>query len=115
MLIRVPLSDGTEAVKTFADCNLAELRRAARGRRKKPKARVPVPDEVRWLYLEHSIHENYPGRLNSVRTEMRYEDGKVLVNLRDVPLSEMEWLIKALRDGLDAQPFALRDETKASD
>jgi hypothetical protein len=113
MLIRVPQWDGTDAMKTFADCNLEELRRAARNRRSKPKPRVPVTDEVRWLYLDHSIHESYQ-ELASVRTDMRYEDGKVLVTLKDVPLRAMEQLIKAIRMGLDAQPFVLRDETNGS-
>jgi hypothetical protein len=107
--IRVPQPGGLEEVKTFAECGLEEMRRAVRGRRP-PKTRVPVTDAVRTLFLESSFFRHFNG-VAPVRLNVRTENGRSLVTVHDVPMAELERLIKALRAGLDEQPFALRDDS----
>jgi hypothetical protein len=110
-LIRVPKPDGTHEEKTFAQCTVAEVLRATKGH-PPPRPRVPLLDSVRWVYVKNSISQHCKG-LFTVRARMRYECGMALVTVQDVPLRELERLILALREGLDAQPTELRDETTA--
>jgi hypothetical protein len=66
---------------------------------------------VRWLYLGDSLNRHFKD-VAPVRIDMRQENGMALVTVRDVPMAEMERLIKALRAGMDEQPFALKDENR---
>jgi hypothetical protein len=108
--IRVPRPGSTDEVKIFAECSLEEMRRAARVRKTLAKARVPVADAVRTLFLENSFLQHFTG-VAPVRLNVRTENGRSLVTVHDVPMAELERLIKALRAGLDEQPFALRDNS----
>jgi hypothetical protein len=111
-LIKVPKPDGTHVEKTFAQCTVDEVLRATKGH-PPPRPRVPLLDGVRWVYVKNSIAQHCKG-LFTVRARMRYANGMALVTVQDVPLRELERLILALREGLDAQPAELRDETTAS-
>ncbi|MFL5345816.1 MAG: hypothetical protein ACJ8AT_13580 [Hyalangium sp.] len=113
-VVQVPQPDGTTVDKPFWSCRLDEMQRAARVKRKPaPKTRAPVSDMVRWLYLGDSLNRHFKD-VAPVRIDMRQESGMALVTVRDVPMAEMERLIKALRAGMDAQPFALKDENRSA-
>lgn len=102
--IQVPQDDGKVMVtKSFADCSLEELERATRHQRTPPRERVPVSDAARLLFLEDSLYRGFSG-VAQVRLTSRNEEGKTLINLQDVPLSELTRLMLVIKEGVEAQP-----------
>lgn len=113
-VVQVPQPDGTTVDKLFWSCGLEEVQRAVRMKRKpSPKTRAPVSDKVRVLFLAESLARHFQ-EVAPVRMDARQENGKTLVTVRDVPVAEMDRLIKSLRAGMDEQPFALRDENRGA-
>jgi hypothetical protein len=103
MLIDVPQDDGTVLGKPFAECSVDELERASRAKRTPPSPRVPVADRARLLFFSDSIERGFQGVAN-VRFSSRNKDGKTLVSLQDVPMTEVDRLIQALQEGMNAEP-----------
>jgi hypothetical protein len=103
LVIDVPQDDGKVLKKTFAECSVDEVERATRAKKTPPPARVPVPDKARLLFFEDSIFRTFEG-VAPVRFTAQNEEGKTLLNLQGVPMSEVPRLIEALQQGLDAQP-----------
>jgi hypothetical protein len=103
MVIDVPQDDGKVLQKPFAECSVDEVERATRAKKAPPKESVPLPDRARLLFVEDSIFRNFSG-VAQVRFTARSENGQTLINLQDVPMSQVTRLMKALQEGLDAQP-----------
>jgi hypothetical protein len=101
--IAVPQDDGKVVTKPFADCSVDELERATRAKRAPPVARVPVKDQARLLFLAESIQNQFEG-VAEVRFSSRSKGGKTLINLQEVPMTELGRLTQALQDGMDAEP-----------
>lgn len=100
--IDVPGDDGTVVAKPFAECSVDEVDRATRAKKAGVSVRVPVPDAARLLFLEDSLFQHFKG-VAEVRFTARSEGGKTLLNLQDVPLSEVARLIQALQQGQEGQ------------
>ncbi len=103
LAIDVPQDDGKVLIKTFAECSVDEVERATRAKNAPPPARVPVPDQARLLFFEDSIFRNFNG-VAPVRFTAHNEDGQTYLNLQNVPMSQVARLMKALQEGLEAQP-----------
>ncbi|MFL5358843.1 hypothetical protein [Archangium sp.] len=103
MVIDVPQDDGKVVAKPFAECSVDELERATRLKKTPPPVRVPVPDKARLLFFEDSLLRNFDG-VAPVRLSSRSEDGKTLLSVQDVPMSEVARLLKALQEGMNAEP-----------
>jgi hypothetical protein len=103
LAIEVPQDNGKVLIKTFAECSVDEVERATRAKNAPPPARVPVPDQARLLFFEDSLFRSFEG-VAPVRFTAQNEEGKTLLNLQGVPMSEVPRLIQALQQGLDAQP-----------
>ena len=71
--------------------------------KKAPPVRVPVPDQARMLFFEDSIYRNFNGAA-PVRLSCSSEDGTTYLNVQSVPMALVPRLIKALQEGLEAQP-----------
>jgi len=103
MLIDVPQEDESLVKKPFAECSVDDVERAARAKRATPTVRVPVADQARLLFLADSIHNQFEG-VADVRFTSRNKEGKTLINLQDVPMTELARLTQAIQDGMDAEP-----------
>ena len=103
MVIDVPQDDDTVVKKSFAECSVDEVERAARAKRATPTVRVPVADQARLLFLADSIHNQFEG-VAEVRFTSRNKEGKTLISLQDVPMTELARLTLALQEGMDAEP-----------
>jgi hypothetical protein len=101
--IDVPLEDDRVVKKPFAECSVDEVERATRAKKTPPRVRVPVPDQARLLFFEDSLFRNFDG-VAQVRLTSHTEEGLTFVNLQNVPMSEVTRLIKALQEGMEAQP-----------
>jgi hypothetical protein len=103
MPIDVPQEDGTVRQKPFADCTVDDVERATRARRTPARPSVPVPDAARLLFIKHSVQQHFTG-IADVNLSSRNEGGKTILNVQNVPMSELERLLAAVREGLDAKP-----------
>ncbi|HEX8440040.1 hypothetical protein [Archangium sp.] len=101
--IDVPREDGTVVTKPFSECSVDEVERATRAKKATPPARVPVPDQARLLFFEDSLFRNFNG-VAPVRFTAHNQDGQTYLNLQNVPMSQVARLMKALQEGLEAQP-----------
>lgn len=111
--VEFPGDDGKMHTSAFADCTIDMLERATKAKRTPAPVRVPIPDAARLLFIEDSLLKNFAG-IGPVRITSHSKEGKTLVNLSDVPMTELERLLLALREGLDAQPtFAPREKHAA--
>jgi hypothetical protein len=113
MTIRVPQKDGSWQVKTFADCSLEEMQRAATP----PKPRtsweeLPARDKLRATVLRELIPQ-YFEKMAPVRFSARARDGKVFVTVSDVPTAQLEELIAALQECITIKPLSPRIKEKA--
>lgn len=102
-LIDVPQDNGTMAHKPFAECSVDEIERATKAKRTPPKVNVPVGDQARMLFLADSINKSFAG-VADVRLSTRNKEGKTLISLQDVPLTEVQRLMLALQQGMSAEP-----------
>lgn len=108
MTIRVPQKDGSWQVKTFADCSLEEMLRAATP--PKPTTsweELPARDRLRATVLRELIPQ-YFKRIAPVRFSARVRDGKVFVTVSDVPTAQLEELIAALQECIAIKPLSPR-------
>lgn len=103
MSIEVPQDDEKVVVKTFAECSVDEVERATRAKRATPMVKVPVKDQARLLFLADSVLNQFKG-VAEVRFSSRSKGGKTLVNLQDVPMTELGRLTQALQAGMNAEP-----------
>ena len=101
--IEFPGDDGKMYTSAFANCTIDMLERATKAKRAPVSVRVPIPDAARLLFIEDSLIKNFTG-IGQVRITSHSKEGKTFVNLSDVPMAELERLLLALRQGLDAQP-----------
>jgi hypothetical protein len=101
--IDVPQDDGKVVTKSFTECSVDEVERATRAKKAPPPARVPVPDQARMLFFEDSIYRNFNG-VAPVRLTSSSEDGTTYLTVQSVPMAQVPRLIKALQEGLEAQP-----------
>jgi hypothetical protein len=102
-LIDVPQDDDTVVRKPFAECSVDEVERATRAKKAPEKVRVPLPDRARLLFMEESLHRNFDG-VSLVRLTSRSDGTQTFINLQDVPMTQVPLLMRALQEGLDAQP-----------
>jgi hypothetical protein len=101
--IDVPQENGTVLRQPFSECSVDEVDRATRAKKAPVPVRVPVPDQARLLFFEDSIFRNFNG-VAPVRLSSRSQDGKTLLSVQDVPVSEVARLLKALQEGMSAEP-----------
>ena len=104
--IDVPQDDGKVVTKSFAECSVDEVERATRAKKSPPPVRVPVPDQARMLFFEDSIYRNFNG-VAPVRLTSSSEEGTTYLNVQSVPMALVPRLIKALQEGLEAQPSVM--------
>jgi len=113
MSIDVPQEDGKTVTKPFSECSVDELERATRAKRAPAPARVPVADQARLLFFADSLDRNFEG-VADVRFSSRSKSGKTLISLQDVPMTEVERLIRALQDGMNAEPTLSAEQQHTS-
>jgi hypothetical protein len=113
MLIDVPQDDDSVVKKPFAECSVDDVERAARAKRATPTVRVPVADQARLLFLADSIHNQFEG-VAEVRFTSRNKEGKTLVSLQDVPMTELARLTHAIQEGMDAEPTLAMSQKPAT-
>lgn len=113
LVIDVPRDDGTVVKKPFAECSVDDVERAARAKRAAPTVRVPVADRARLLFLVDSIQSQFEG-VAQVRFSSRNKEGKTLISLQDVPMTELARLTQAIQDGMNAEPTLAMTETHAA-
>ncbi len=111
--VEFPGDDGKVYTSPFADCTIDMLERATKAKRTPAAVRVPIPDAARLLFIEDSLLKNFTG-IGQVRITSHSKEGKTFVNLSDVPMTELERLLLALREGLDAQPTLAPREKQAA-
>jgi hypothetical protein len=103
VVLDVPGEEGQVVKKPFAQCSVDEVERAARAKRAEPPAKVPVADRARLLFLADSIHSRFEG-VADVRFTSSRKEGKTLISLQEVPMTELARLAQALQDGLEGEP-----------
>lgn len=103
MSIDVPQEDGKVVATPFAECSVDDLERASRAKRAPAPVRVPVADKARMLFFEDSISRGFEG-IADVRFSSRSKGGQTLVSVQDVPMTEVDRLIRALQEGMNAEP-----------
>jgi hypothetical protein len=103
VLVDVPRDDNSVVKKPFAECSVDDVERAARAKRAMPTVRVPVADQARLLFLADSLHNRFEG-VAEVRFTSRNKEGKTLISLQDVPMTELARLMLAIQDGMNAEP-----------
>ncbi|WPB80992.1 hypothetical protein KYC5002_17890 [Archangium violaceum] len=113
LLLDVPKEDGKVEKKPFAECSVDDVERATRVKRAPPVSRVPIADQARLLFIADSISTQFEG-VADVRLSSRTKEGKTLVSLQDVPMTELTRLMQAIQDGIDAEPTLADEETSAS-
>ena len=101
--IDVPGENDEVVRKPFAECSLDELERATRAKKAPPKVPVPIVDRARLLFIAESLNRNFTG-VAPVRMSSRSHEGQTLINLQDVPMTQLTRLMQALQEGMDAQP-----------
>jgi hypothetical protein len=97
--IDVPQEGGGVVRKLFADCTVEELKRATKRLRKPTRATIPTPDATRVQFMRDALARHF-SQGGNVRFNARYQRGKTLLSLQNVPLEEVERLAEALLDGL---------------
>jgi hypothetical protein len=102
-VIDVPQDDDTVVRKPFAECSVDEVERATRAKKAPEKVSVPLPDRARLLFMEDSLRRNFDG-VSPVRLTSRSDGTQTFINLQDVPMTQVPLLMRALQEGLDAQP-----------
>lgn len=105
MIIDVPQEDETVKKTPFADCTVDDIERATRARRNPPRPQIPTPDAARILFIKESFKRHFTG-VADISLTSRNEEGKTLVNVQNVPLSELTRLVTALQEGINAKPSA---------
>jgi hypothetical protein len=113
VLVDVPQDDNSVVKKPFAECSVDDVERAARAKRALPTVRVPVADQARLLFLADSLHTQFEG-VAEVRFTSRNKEGKTLISLQDVPMTELARLLLAIQDGLHAEPTLAMPEKHAT-
>lgn len=97
--IDVPQEGGDVVRKPFADCTVEEVRRATKYKRNPTRATMPTPEATRVQLMRDALMRHFAQRGN-VRFNARYQRGKTLLSLQNVPLEEVERLAEALLEGL---------------
>jgi hypothetical protein len=97
--IDVPQEGGAVVRKPFADCTVEELRQATKHKRNPTRATMPPLDATRVQFMRDAL-TRYFSQKGNVRFDARYQRGKTLLSLQNVPLEEVERLAEALLEGL---------------
>lgn len=92
---------------------MRDAERATRAKRAPPVGRVPIADQARLLFIADSISTQFAG-VADVRLSSRTKEGKTLVSLQDVPMTELTRLMQAIQDGINTEPTLSDEETLAS-
>lgn len=96
---------GAVVTKPFAECNLEELLKAVKHKRKPLKPSMPPPDVARVDFIRESFSHHFAqGARVQVKTSV--QGGKTLLTIQGVPVEDVERLVEALIDGL--QPKLVR-------
>jgi len=101
LLIDVPQEEGPSVQKPFSECSVEELERATRARRAPIESRLPAQDEARLQVLKDTVGKHFEN-VAPVRLSTRVQDGKTLLSVQDVPMSEVARLTEALLDCVEA-------------
>jgi hypothetical protein len=113
VLLDVPQDDGHVVQRPLAQCSVDDVERAARAKRAMPTVRVPVADQARLLFLADSLHNRFEG-VAEVRFTSRNKEGKTLISLQDVPMTELARLMLAIQEGMNAEPTLAVPEKHAT-
>jgi hypothetical protein len=97
LLIDVPQEEGPVLQKPFAECSVEELEQATRARRVPVESRLPAHDEARLQVLKDTVGKHFEN-VAPVRLKTRVQEGKTLLSVQDVPMSEVTRLTEALLD-----------------
>jgi hypothetical protein len=97
--IDVPQEEGGVVQKLFADCTVAELKRATKHKREPTQATMPPVEATRVQFMCDALARHF-SQGGGVKFNARYQRGKALLSLQDVPLEAVERLAEALLEGL---------------
>jgi hypothetical protein len=100
MIIQVPDATGELEDKLFAECTVVELRKAIQ-RLRRPTSSAPLPPDIDTRAQQCSAAWTawFPKNAG-VRVEVRNHKGKAVLNLKDVPLEQMEQIAALLKTDL---------------
>jgi len=99
-LIEVPGKNGEVTQKPFSACSVEEMRRALQLKRK-PTSSKPVPaEDVAQAEKYRAALKGQFSQGSDVKLKVRNEKGNSVLDIKSIPMAEMETLILALMDHL---------------
>jgi hypothetical protein len=106
-LIEVPAQNGEVTAKPFDDCSVEDMRNAIRHKRK-PSSSKPVPAEYVALadQYQEAVTNRFP-RGVVIKVEVRNQKGDSVLDIKGIPVEQVDLLVEALIDELPAVPELL--------
>jgi hypothetical protein len=99
MLIEVPAASGQVETKFFAECTVADMRKALQ-RLRRPTSSAPLPGDVLARVEQgRTFWTGYFPKEAGVRVQLRNRGGKPVVSLKDIPLEQWEQLTALVGSG----------------
>ncbi len=99
-IIQVPDAKGELHEKLFAECTVAELRKAIQ-RLRRPTSGAPLPPDIAARAQQcGNAWTSYLPKTAGIRVEVRNRKGKAVLSLKDIPLEQMEQLTALLGTSL---------------
>ncbi len=106
-LIEVPAENGEVTARPFDNCSVEDLRKAIRHKRK-PSSSKPVPAEYRALadQYQEAVTNRFPKGV-VIKVEVRNQKGDSVLDIKGIPVEQVDLLIEALMDELPEVPELL--------
>jgi len=105
--IEVPAENGQVSTKPFGECSVEDMRKAIRHKRK-PSSSKPVPAE--YLTLADQYQEAVSNRFPKgvvIKVEVRNQKGESVLDIKGIPVEQVDTLVEALMDELPPAPQLL--------
>jgi hypothetical protein len=96
--IDVPQEGGAVTQKAFDECNLDDLLKALKNKRK-PQKPMPATDMARVNLMQESFARHFEKGAH-VQLKANVQNGKTRLTIQGVPVDDVERLVEALMDGL---------------
>ena len=93
--------NGAPEQKTFANCSVADLRKALQ-RLRRPTSNLPIPQEDAALIkgYRESLARKFTEKSSRVQLAARNQKGVVILTLKDFALTDVRKVIEALKEVL---------------
>lgn len=106
-LIEVPGKNGAVTPKPFGECSVDEMRRAIQ-RKRKPSSSKPVPAEHVALadQYQEAVTKRF-ARGVAIKVAVRNQKGDSVLDIKGIPVEQMDLLVEALMDELPTAPELL--------